>query len=80
MVLTRSDSRSPPPKESIQSLTRLGEGEVPPFRPTFPFSAAQAQVEPFVLDKDARDIAVPSSINRFLKQYQRAGVSFLYDK
>ncbi|WRT67988.1 uncharacterized protein IL334_004963 [Kwoniella shivajii] len=53
--------------------------DLPPYRPTFPFSDEQARTGPFPLDDEAKDIAVPASINRFLKAYQQVGARFLYD-
>lgn len=44
-------------------------------RPAFPFSHRQSQAHSFIVGQGA---AVPASINRFLRQYQREGVQFFY--
>lgn len=51
------------------------------FRPNL-FSQADhlPQAGPLYLDNDGKDIAVPASLNRYLKEYQRKGVQFFYDK
>ncbi|WVW84909.1 hypothetical protein I302_106945 [Kwoniella bestiolae CBS 10118] len=65
--------------ENSTSRVELEVDDLPPYRPTFPFSDDQAKIGPFPLDEEARDIAVPTSINRFLKAYQQVGTKFLYD-
>lgn len=45
-----------------------------------PFATSDPTIGPLLLGDLNGDPAVPSSINRHLKQYQREGVSFLYDK
>ncbi|WWC70970.1 uncharacterized protein I206_104923 [Kwoniella pini CBS 10737] len=71
-------------KTEIKSNTmpfgeRLEFDDLPPYRPTFPFSLEQAQIGSLSLDHESLEIAVPASINRFLKAYQQVGVKFLYD-
>lgn len=52
---------------------------IPSHKPNFPMDDQQFLVKPFVLDQETKDIKIPPSINRFLKEYQRAGAKFLYD-
>lgn len=47
-------------------------------RPTFPRDPSQALV-PFVLDELAHT-EVPAPINVFLREYQREGIRFIYDR
>ena len=54
-----------------------GEG-LPEVKPTFESNAFPA--ESLELDEKQRDISVPAPINRFLKEYQKEGVRFLYGK
>ncbi|OCF35109.1 hypothetical protein I316_03149 [Kwoniella heveanensis BCC8398] len=58
---------------------KLDVDDLPSYRPNFPFSDEQAQIGSFPLDDSAKDIAIPASINRFLKAYQQVGAQFLYD-
>ena len=60
--------------------SQLAEYGLQPSRPNFPFSSQQGHLGPYALDDEAPDILVPSSINRFLKEYQRVGAKFLYSK
>ena len=48
-------------------------------RPNFRPGPTQKHLGPLVLDQ-RKHIQVPSPINRFLRDYQREGVAFLYDK
>ena len=65
---------------AASSHSQLAEDDPPPSRPSFPFSYDQGRVGPYALDHEAKDILIPSSMNRFLKEYQRAGARFLYEK
>jgi SNF2 family DNA or RNA helicase len=49
-------------------------------RPAFPCTEEQRAIGPFVLDVDDESMAIPSPINRFLREYQRAGTQFMYTK
>ncbi|KAF5375367.1 hypothetical protein D9615_008005 [Tricholomella constricta] len=46
-------------------------------RPGFPLAPGQPQQGPLILDEDKK-IAVPSSINTYLRDYQRDGVQFFW--
>ncbi|WVF69031.1 hypothetical protein IAT40_003805 [Kwoniella sp. CBS 6097] len=70
---------SPVKKKTLHKRSKLEIDDLPPYRPTFSFSDEQSQIGPFPLDDTARDIAIPASINRFLKAYQQVGAQFLYD-
>lgn len=48
-------------------------------RPDFKSSASQSSAVPLVLDK-SRGIQVTSAINRWLRDYQREGVEFFYER
>lgn len=48
-------------------------------RPNFRPGPAQQHLGPLILDQ-RKHIQVPSAINKFLRDYQRDGVRFLYDK
>ena len=61
--------------ESSPSL----QGEPLETRPSFRLGPAQQYLSPLVLDQ-RKHIQVPSAINTFLRDYQREGVRFLYDK
>jgi SNF2 family DNA or RNA helicase len=49
-------------------------------RPAFPCTDEQRLIPPFELDPDDATMVIPASINRFLRDYQRRGVNFLYSK
>ncbi|WOO76804.1 DNA excision repair protein ERCC-6-like 2 [Vanrija pseudolonga] len=49
-------------------------------RPNFPATPEQRLKGPYLLDKDNPTMAVPASINRFLRDYQREGAQFMYNK
>lgn len=75
---TATSSRSASVKES-----HLSDSATEPqnqIRPSFPFSAEQSQIGEYRLDATDARIVIPRSINRFLREYQRIGVQFLYDK
>lgn len=49
-------------------------------RPTFPCMPEQLQIGPYNIDPEDSTLAIPRSINRFLRNYQREGVDFFYSK
>lgn len=60
------------------SIPRSENGQVET-RPTFRLGPTQKHLGPLVLDR-RKHIQVPSAINTFLREYQRDGIKFLYDK
>lgn len=48
-------------------------------RPGFPLAPGQQPLGPLTLDRGA-DIKVPAAINTYLRDYQRDGVRFFWDK
>lgn len=46
-------------------------------RPVFPLKEGQTRAEPLALDKANK---VPGSINTFLREYQRDGVRFFWER
>ena len=60
------------------SIPRLENGPVET-RPAFRLGPTQKHLGPLVLDR-RKHIQVPSAINTFLREYQRDGIRFLYDK
>ncbi|EIW67723.1 hypothetical protein TREMEDRAFT_74496 [Tremella mesenterica DSM 1558] len=48
-------------------------------RPSFVYTKAQAIIGPYQLDPTDPSLCIPQSINRFLREYQRAGVRFFYE-
>ncbi|KAL0952740.1 hypothetical protein HGRIS_006971 [Hohenbuehelia grisea] len=48
-------------------------------RPGFPLPQGQIPLGPFVLDKE-KGVKVPAAINTFLREYQRDGIRFLYER
>lgn len=49
-------------------------------RPAFPCTREQRLIGPHQLDPEDPTMVIPASINRFLREYQRAGAEFLYSK
>jgi SNF2 family DNA or RNA helicase len=47
-------------------------------KPGFPLAPGQSPLGPMILDR-AEGITVPASINTYLREYQREGVSFFWD-
>ncbi|WVQ96545.1 hypothetical protein IAU59_003650 [Kwoniella sp. CBS 9459] len=78
-VLFTAEDGSPVKRRNPAPLSKLDTDDLPPYRPNFPFSDEQAQIGPLPLDDIDKDIAIPASINRFLKAYQQVGAKFLYD-
>ncbi|KAE8542179.1 hypothetical protein D1P53_001664 [Cryptococcus gattii VGV] len=85
-------SSSPPSSEKVQSSSPIKTpissqssqvfwncDNIPSCKPNFPMDNQQVSANPFVLDQETKDIKIPASINRFLREYQRAGAKFLYD-
>lgn len=85
-------SSSPPSSEKVQSSSPIKTpissqsshvfwncDNIPSCKPNFPVDNQQVSANPFVLDQETKDIRIPASINRFLREYQRAGAKFLYD-
>ncbi|XAO27602.1 hypothetical protein I312_106458 [Cryptococcus bacillisporus CA1280] len=85
-------SSSPPSSEKAQSSSPIKTpissqsshvfwncDNIPSRKLNFPMDNQQASANPFVLDQETKDIRIPASINRFLREYQRAGAKFLYD-
>lgn len=50
----------------------------PDCKPAFPITVNQAMIGPLQLDPDDPSMAVPASINRFLRPYQQEGVRFFW--
>ncbi|WWD18678.1 hypothetical protein CI109_103132 [Kwoniella shandongensis] len=63
----------------VQSIPKVDQDDIPPYRPMFSFTSEQADIGPYFLDANTKDIAIPASINRFLKTYQQVGAQFMYD-
>ncbi|OCF57032.1 hypothetical protein L486_05889 [Kwoniella mangroviensis CBS 10435] len=76
-LFAKTPTQTKPRKSTSQG--GLESDDLPPYRPTFPFSEEQAKIGPYPLDEEATDIAVPQPINRFLKAYQQVGAKFLYE-
>ncbi|WWC96326.1 hypothetical protein V866_003193 [Kwoniella sp. B9012] len=74
-----ANTHAQPKAHKSTSRDRLELDDLPPYRPTFPFTDEQAKIGSYPLDDEATDIAVPQTINRFLKAYQRVGAKFLYE-
>ena len=78
-------SETEPDDESLVPVTPMTESnpclqnEPLETRPTFRLGPSQKHLGPLVLDQ-RKHIQVPSTINTFLRDYQRDGVKFLYDK
>lgn len=53
---------------------------LPPYRPFFAYTPEQALIGPLSLNGQAGDLMVNQHINRFLREYQRKGAQFFYDK
>lgn len=90
---SRRPLAQPPSSQSIhqsQSQTRsqgqssysLGFSgiDVPAHKPRFTRSEAQLSIGTLPLDDHPGGVSVPAPINMFLKEYQRQGVKFLYEK
>lgn len=48
-------------------------------KPSFPAATAAPLCGPLVLN-DSKGIQVPSSVNRYLREYQREGIRFFWDR
>ena len=76
---TESDDEPPVPVISVPGSNPSSQAEPLETRPSFRLGPAQRNLNPLVLDQ-RKHIQVPSAINTFLREYQRGGVRFLYDK
>lgn len=77
-IAVRSEQPTNPPIE-VASLSLASQEELPARRPFFALGDVPPDKPPFALDPSGT-ISVPSPINRYLKDYQRQGVKFLYDR
>ncbi|ORY30568.1 P-loop containing nucleoside triphosphate hydrolase protein [Naematelia encephala] len=78
-LFARPHHKDGEPSQQLNSLP-YGSAEIAPYRPSFQVSEAQAAIGALSLDPNSPDIAVPSPINRFLKEYQKLGTQFFYNK
>jgi SNF2 family DNA or RNA helicase len=76
---TESDDEPPISATSVTGSNPYSQNELLETRPAFRLGPSQQRLGPLVLDK-RKHIQVPSAINTFLRDYQRDGVKFLYDK
>lgn len=76
---TESDDETPAPDISAPGSNPSSQGEPLETRPGFRLGSTQQRLGPLVLDQ-RKHIQVPLAINTFLRDYQRDGVRFLYDK
>ncbi|KAI3612685.1 rad26-like snf2 family dna-dependent atpase [Moniliophthora roreri] len=53
--------------------------EDPQPRPGFPLSSSQTELGPLVLNAE-QDVEVPGAINTYLREYQREGIRFFWDR
>ncbi|WVQ73365.1 hypothetical protein IAR50_002934 [Cryptococcus sp. DSM 104548] len=67
------------PPDTPPDFDVLDDG-LPPFKPIFTVPPSAPPAVPYILNKHTKDISVPAHLNQFLKQYQREGVQFLYDR
>lgn len=49
-------------------------------RPEFTCAAEKQRKKPYNLDPRDKNMAVPISLSRFLRRYQRIGIQFFYDR
>jgi SNF2 family DNA or RNA helicase len=75
-----SGPRAESVKTQTSSFVYTLTDEIAAVRPNFPVTPEQSNIGPLVLDHVSPDIAIPASINRFLKPYQRSGAEFFYRK
>lgn len=75
----QSSSPVETPISSQSSYVFWNCDNIPSHKPNFPMDDQQLSVKSFILDQETKDIKIPTSINRFLREYQRAGAKFLYD-
>ncbi|KAJ7160738.1 P-loop containing nucleoside triphosphate hydrolase protein [Mycena filopes] len=71
------DSDTDPDSECELFIRPIPKEEKP--RPGFPIPAGQKPIDPLVLDA-ARGIRVPAPINTYLREYQRDGVKFFWER
>ena len=76
---TESDDEPLVPVMSVTGSNPYSQSEPLEARPTFRLGLNQKHLGPLVLDQ-RKHVRVPSTINTFLRDYQRDGVKFLYEK
>lgn len=76
---TESDDEPLVPATPVTGSYPYSQSEPLETRPTFRLGPSQQRLGPLILDQ-RKHIQVPSAINTFLRDYQRDGVEFLYDK
>lgn len=76
---TEPDDEPPVPVVFAPGSNPSFQREPPETRPSFRLGPAQQYLGALVLDQ-RKHIQIPSAINTFLRDYQREGVKFLYDK
>lgn len=78
---TQSLPESLASQSQTQSLVAVGSKVLAvKERPPFPCTEEQRLIGPYHIDPDDPSIAIPASINRFLREYQRVGVDFFYTR
>lgn len=80
LALPSSSMMIPAAASRLTSVTARSPALAIDYRPNFPFSEEQGSIGDFVLQKQNTKaglprVAVPKTINRFLREYQREGVS-----
>lgn len=60
-------------------MSYCSQSNIPRPRPSFPLAAGQKRLGPMVLDPK-KGIMVPGYINTFLREYQREGIHFFYER
>ncbi|CAK9784569.1 unnamed protein product [Cutaneotrichosporon oleaginosum] len=74
-------SSTPSSQSQEHSLVPIGSKVIAvKERPAFPCTEQQLNIGPHNIDSDDSSMVIPSSINRFLRNYQRDGVEFFYSK
>jgi SNF2 family DNA or RNA helicase len=76
---TESDDEPLVPATPVTQSNPCSQSEPLETRPSFRLGPTQRHLGPLVLDR-RKHIQVPSAINTFLRDYQRDGVKFLYEK
>ena len=76
---TESDDDPLGPVTPITGSRPCSQNEQLETRPIFRLGPTQKHLGPLVLDQ-RKHVQVPSAINTFLRDYQRDGIKFLYDK
>lgn len=76
---TESDDEPLVPAVPVTGSNPHSQSEPLETRPAFRLGSTQKHLGPLALDQ-RKHIQVPSAINTFLREYQRDGIKFLYDK